>query len=371
MEPVKPKPAKTEPQKTGPQKMEPVKTAIVGLGRIASLLEDDRLREKPCTHAGAVAANPGLELAAGSDYDEERRELFARRWKVPVYADAASMLAREKPGILIIATHPDSHESYCRLAAEAGVPVAVSEKPLAAKLSSARRIAELHRAGKIKILVNHERRYSADYQKARAMLNGLGRILSVRALLCMGLRRRLIDVLWHDGTHLADAAMFLSGAELRLQKIWGGALRAREGTAFLLGSLRPPKGNLARLSGQDAARSSGQNTARLSEKGVPFLMEIGAERDHLVFELEFSCERGRLRIGNRVFEVWESGPSPYAEGFNSLKKTDDAFAGPTGYFANMIADALACYRDREREPLSSALDGYRAIMFLHSAGRWT
>ncbi|MDR1211708.1 MAG: Gfo/Idh/MocA family oxidoreductase [Spirochaetaceae bacterium] len=340
--------------------MEPVKTAIVGLGRIASLLEDDSLREKPCTHAGAVAANPGLKLAAGSDSDPERRDLFARRWKVPVYEDAASMLAKEKPGIFIIATHPDSHEAYCRLASEAGVPVAVSEKPLAGRLSPARRIADLHRKGKIKILVNHERRYSVDYQKAKDLLGAesLGRVLSVRALLYMGEGRRLIDVLWHDGTHLADAAMFLTGAELRHVRTWGRSLASREGTAFLLGSLRKRTQNPDRT------------PARFPEGEIPFLMETGAGRDHLVFELEFSCRRGRLRIGNNVFEVWESGPSPYAEGFNSLKKTSGDFAGPTGYFANMIADALACHNEPEREPLSSALDGYRVIKYLRSAGRW-
>jgi hypothetical protein len=32
--------------------MDKIKAAIIGLGRIASLLENDTLREKPCTHAG-------------------------------------------------------------------------------------------------------------------------------------------------------------------------------------------------------------------------------------------------------------------------------------------------------------------------------
>jgi predicted dehydrogenase len=324
-----------------------VKTAIVGLGRIASLLEDDSLREKPCTHAGAVAANPGLELVAGSDLDAERRELFARRWKVPVYEDASLMLEKEKPGILIIATHPDSHEAYCRLAAKAGVPVAVSEKPLASGISSARRIAELHRLGKIKILVNHERRYASDYRRARAILGEgrLGRMLGVRAVLYMGRGRRLIDVLWHDGTHLADAAMFLSGRILKHRKTLGAALRGAGGTAFLLGA----------LCGKDE---------------IPFSMELGAERDHLVFELEFSCERGRLRIGNNIFEIWESGPSPYAEKFNSLKKNEEGFKGPSAYFFNMIDDAYACCVDAGRQPLSGALDGLRAIEYLNSVRRW-
>jgi hypothetical protein len=99
---------------------------------------------------------------------------------------------------------------------------------------------------------------------------------------------------------------------------------------------------------------------------VPFVIEVGAGRDHLVFEMEFSCERGRLRIGNAVFEVWESGPCPYAEKFRSLQKTRNGFDGPTGYFVNMVADAAACARNPALEPRSSALDGLRAIEYLNA-----
>jgi hypothetical protein len=86
----------------------------------------------------------------------------------------------------------------------------------------------------------------------------------------------------------------------------------------------------------------------------------------LVFEIECSCERGRLRIGNGIFEVWESAESPYAEGFRSLQKTPQTFTGPTGYFANMLKDAVACARDPARRPRSSAADGLRVIEYLHS-----
>jgi predicted dehydrogenase len=194
--------------------MEKIPAAIVGLGRIASLLEDDRLREKPCTHAGAIAGSGDTFLAAGADTDGERRALFAERWGCPVYADAGAMLKDRAPRILHIATHPDSHLRYCELAAASGVPVAVCEKPLADKLRDARKIAALHHSGRLTVIANHERRYSADYTEARAVLSGgrLGRLLSAKAALYMGKNKRLLDVLWHDGTHLADALMFLSGA---------------------------------------------------------------------------------------------------------------------------------------------------------------
>jgi predicted dehydrogenase len=330
--------------------MEKIKAAIIGLGRIASLLEEDSLREKPCTHAGAIAANGDCVLAAGCDIDEERRRLFAEKWQVPVYADAAEMLRVQTPQILVIATHPDSHYFYCRLAPEYRIPVVICEKPLADNIREARKIARLCEGDGPVIITNHERRYSQDYIRAKEILDEekLGSVLGVRACLYMGKTRRLLDQLWHDGTHLADAIMFLSGAKLKHRRCWGANLKQRSGTAWLEGSLHREKG----------------------PPSTPVIFEIGAGRDHLVFEIEFSCERGRLRIGNGVFEVFESVPSPYAEKFRSLKNTGEIFCGPTGYFANMLKDAVSCVSDRSRKPRSGAIDGLRVIEYLNSVKVW-
>jgi predicted dehydrogenase len=336
-----------------------VKAAIVGLGRIGSLLEEDPLREKPCTHAGAVAANPDCVLAAGADTDGERRRRFGKRWDCPVYADADRMIRETAPDILHIATHPDSHGHYCALAADRGVPVVICEKPLADSLAAAREIAALHTRGRTRIITNHERRYAADYDRARAILaeGRLGRILSASGRLCMGKSRRLLRVLWHDGTHLADALMFLSGLRLRHRKTWGAPLSGTAGTAYLAGILAPRAGP-----------AKGPGPIKGPPLPIPVIIELGAERDHLIFELEFSCEAGRLRIGNGIFEVWESGPSPYAASYRSLARTAETWQGPTGYFANMVADAVRCVREKGRQPRSSAVDGLEVIRYLSSVG---
>ena len=359
--------------------MEKIKAAIVGLGRIASLLEEDTRREKPCTHAGAISANPDCILVGGCDIDEERRELFAKRWGVPVFADAAEMLRTLRPQILVIATFPDSHYFYCRLAAMMNVPVIICEKPLAAAISEARKIAALadSRPTGPLIITNHERRYSADYIRAKEILvsGKLGELLSVRAVLYMGKNKRLIDVLWHDGTHLADAVMFLTGMFLKHRKRWGAKLSASFGTAWLEAQLVPE----TRQQPKPATEKD-----YLKKTPVPVIFEVGAGRDHLVFEMEFSCAEGRLRIGNGIFEVWESSESPYAEKFRSLKCTSPLFEWPTGYFVNMIADAVSCARERSVEvevhpgsipapgrlPRSSAADGLAVIEYLHSVKPW-
>jgi predicted dehydrogenase len=329
--------------------MEKIKAAITGLGRIASLLEDDALREKPCTHAGAIAANKDCVLAAGCDIQEERRSLFAEKWQAPVYNDAKEMLLVHKPQIFVIATHPDSHYFYCRLAVEQKIPVVICEKPLADNIRDAKKIAHFSETGNTAIITNHERRYSADYIRVKTILDNeeLGKLIAVRAVLYMGRTARLLDMLWHDGTHLADVIMFLTGAVLKHRRHWGAKLSGNTGTAWLEGML---------INGKKSP--------------VPALIEIGAGRDHLVFEIEFSCEKGRLRIGNGVFEILESIPSPYAEKFRSLKNTNETFSGPTGYFANMIADAVACVRDPQRTPVSGAKDGLMVIEYLNSVKKW-
>ena len=173
-------------------------------------------------------------------------------------------------------------------------------------------------------------------------------MLSGRALLYFGKNRRLVDVLLHDGTHLVDAIVFLSGAVIRHQAAWGADLSGREGTAWLLGALA--------VSGEAGGKT----------REIPCIIETGAGRDHLVFEIEFSFSQGRLRIGNGVYEVWESAPSSYAENFRSLEKTGETFTGKTGFFANMVADAVSCVKNPSREPRSSARDGLAVIEYLNS-----
>jgi predicted dehydrogenase len=335
--------------------MEKIKCAVVGLGRIASLLEEDTLREKPCTHTGAITANEDCILAAGCDIDEERRKQYAEKWQVPVFQDAAQMLIEHKPQILSIATHPDSHYHYCRLASQHGVKVVVCEKPLADSIGKAKKIAHLAKEGRITVVTNHERRYCADYARTKAILEEgkLGPLQAVRACLYMGRTTRLIDQLWHDGTHLIDAIMFLTGGVMRHKRRWGAKLSKKSGTAWLESELKfqpssPPISSSA---------SSAPLRLCVNSSSSPVLTELGAGRDHLVFEIEFSCEKGRLRIGNGVFEVWESIPSPYAEKFRSLKLTDEKFTGETGYFANMLRTRFFALKSRSESRSPARLTG--------------
>ncbi len=310
-----------------------VRCAIVGLGRIGSLLEEDRLREKPASHAGAVAGRHDCELEAGCDLRADRREAFARRWGCrSLYEEARPMLERHAPQILVVATPPESHLELVRLAASARVPVVICEKPLAPSSGEARQIVEACRQAGTALLVNHERRYSRDYRLALERITGrrFGEPVAIAGRLHMGRGRPPADILWEDGTHLLDALRYLTGGELE-------ALCAR-------GEASSPGGVLSAL---------------LRAGGIPAALEVSGRLEPLVFELDFCFSRGRLRIG--LYEEWESGPSPYYEGFRSLRRLRARPPRRTGCFAGMLADAVAVLREPGRRPVSSGEDGLAAV----------
>lgn len=327
--------------------MKKIRSAIVGLGRIGSTLEDDTLREKPCTHAGVIDRNPECVLVGGCDLLEKKRIQFSRRWNCPsVFSTVEDMLETTKPDILHIATPPDTHKRMVEAALLWGVKCAICEKPLSDNRRDAYKIARIHRTSTMKILTNHERRYSADYLQTKKIIENerYGRLLSINAKLSMQGTQRIRSVLWNDGTHLVDIIQFITSSSLRKEMIHGD-LDSDRGTVFIL------------------CRAG----------TIPVTIEAGTGRNYLVFEIDIGFSSGRIRIGNGIYEEYMSEKSPYYEKFNSLKKIDVTGTkngiwpdGPTGYFANMLEDAVLSIRNKKREPVSSAVHGYLALAFIDS-----
>ncbi len=320
-----------------------IPAAIIGLGRIASLLEADSLREKPATHAGALHENEACRIVGGCDLREDRRIAFAKRWNVPFTTASPLRLIQEvRPELLVVATHPDSHESILRVAVAQGVPVVICEKPLAHSLRSARRMARLVSANPAtRVLVNHERRYSRDYQLVReaVMQRRFGDLLSVNGTLFFGRNARHDVVFQHDGTHLVDAIHYLTGAALRVSRR-SASMKSPVRSVFLSGILSP--------------------------NAVPVSLEIGSGRTYLEFELELSFENGRIRVGNGLF-TWEtSKKSPYYEDYRSLVDLHRSRPFPSNYFIEMVNDAVRCVRDPSRLPVSSIEDAVSVMRVIRS-----
>lgn len=356
----------------------PIRCAVIGTGRIGSSLETDRLREKPASHAGAIARNRDTVLVAGADCDGDNLAAFGALWRLPkeaLFPDATAMLDAVKPDIVNIAADTEAHIPLLKLALDSRVPVIVLEKPVGVSVAEAREILgavdEAEREGTSRIVVNHERRFAADYRRARDFIRSgeLGRLLTINARLYMGKAKASEKVLWHDGTHLVDVISFLAGP-------WDcvatrGDVTATAGNFFAFGETRPVA---ARDS--DASGDSGEGRARGAtpaagdkpgERPVSIVIEASPGRDHLAFELDLSFSEGRVRVGNGAWEVWKSEASRYYENFRSLALIEGKAGrgyGKTGYFSGMMAHAVALFRDPTLKGESTFRDGLAAIEIL-------
>lgn len=307
-----------------------IKCAIIGLGRIGSTLEDDAKREKPASHAGCISNNSETVLEAGCDVDTEKCSNFRKRWNCnSVYNSPDEMLTNHNIDILHIATPPETHLEIIKKALNAEIPVIILEKPVAHTKEQAIQIADLCRLSSSKVIVNHERRYSLQYRRVHNVIsnNIYGKLLSINTKLYMGRTRKIPSILYDDGTHMIDLINFLTQSKMEISNV-----SAEEFTLI---------------------------TSAKSNR-IPIVIECGRGRDHLVFELDFSFETGRIIAGNGVYREYESKESPYYENFRSLIQNNISFK-KTGYFREMFKDAVACYKEKNRIPVSGISDGFDSI----------
>lgn len=184
--------------------MKKYKTVVIGCGAIGALFETDQTRPKPATHAGAARAHPGTHLAALVDVDSEKLTAAARLFpKVPTYTDLQVCLKEVQPDIVIIATPPSMHVPLIRSCLSAGVKAIICEKPLADTYAHARAIAQLVNQKKVIFVLNYQRRFFLQFERARtAIARGrIGRVTQVSGYYSNGVRG--------NASHLIDALAFL------------------------------------------------------------------------------------------------------------------------------------------------------------------
>ena len=119
------------------------KTGIIGCGRIGSLLEDDPLRGKPCTHSGAFAALSNVKLTAGCDINENRLKKFGTQWNIKnLYTNYHDMLSDNTLDVLCIATWTNQHAAMALDEIRAGVKGIFCEKPIDVDINLSRKLVQ-------------------------------------------------------------------------------------------------------------------------------------------------------------------------------------------------------------------------------------
>jgi predicted dehydrogenase len=321
------------------------KTGIVGCGRIGSILEEDPLRGKPCTHAGGFSALPAIRLAAGCDIDPERLHKFGKRWNVTnLYSDYREMLEQENLDILCIATWTSLHANMTLEAVKAGVKGIFCEKPIAINLLQARKMVRTCNKNNIPLLINHERRWDANYQQARKLILS-GKIGEIKTIVGNTLSWKPAKApvsdqgggpLFHDGTHLVDLLLFFGGPVS-----WVSGHETRPG-------------------GKKFIEETASAMLGFKNDAIGFI-EGGGARNYFNFELDIQGSEGRLLIGNSGQELYVTKKSSRFTGFQELEKIP--FPQPKKYESPFIGGAREILKTLRtgKTGTSTGVDGLHAL----------
>ena len=117
------------------------RVAIIGCGRMASTIDDERPAgwpHAPSTHAGAFKQLEQTPVIAGVNRGPKGLQAFQRRWGVTNgYADYRQMLEAEQPDIVSICTPQESHAEITMECARAGVKGIICEKAMCGSMAEA------------------------------------------------------------------------------------------------------------------------------------------------------------------------------------------------------------------------------------------
>ena len=163
------------------------RVALIGLGRIASTIDDEVEGTSlllPWSHVTSYQAVPEVEVVAAADLNVEQRETFGRRFGVSrLYGDYREMLEKERPEIVSVCTNARARPGVVTAIAamDVGVRAIWTEKPIAISLAEADAMVEGCRRAGIKLAINNLRRWHPWFNKARELIDAgeIGRILQV------------------------------------------------------------------------------------------------------------------------------------------------------------------------------------------------
>lgn len=283
------------------------KTLLIGLGRIASKLENDPLRYHPCTHAGVIFSSFGKKhflLTGIYDTNENSISDFYKQWKLNP-REVKSTLAdikQESFDLAIIASSSEAHFENTKFAISLGIKNLLIEKPVCMNSQELKSLLVLKKKHNLRIWVNHERRYHFLYQHVKKVIQEktFGELRVIRASVLTSFRDPGIAFqdgggpLLHDGTHAVDYIDYLLES-------------------------KPIRITSKLVKSNPSAKIEEQAIAVLEYPNNVFVfLEAGGKRNYFQFEIDIQTENARFILSNDGHKFYETKSSKLYKGFKSL-----------------------------------------------------
>ncbi len=170
----------------------PIRVAFIGCGPRATIM------------ASAYQGNEQVVLSAACDINDERLNAFCDRFGVQNrFTSWERMIEEVSPQILHLATQPTLRKEPILAAAEAKVPVILSEKPIALSLPDLDEMLTACQRSGSRLIVNHQLRYQSVPRRLKSAVER--KEIGATSFLCAHCRMNALE----QGTHLLDLVVWL------------------------------------------------------------------------------------------------------------------------------------------------------------------
>lgn len=325
--------------------MKPIRTAILGLGRIAWRLEEDALRYHPCTHWGSLKSlnrkAKVFELVGACDINPAALSDFGRfsKQKCVFGLDAGEVLRKSRPELVIVAASLEAHETLVKQAVSCGAKAIVLEKPPAASHAAVRKMLKLCKD--IPVWVNFERRYHPHYARIRELVASATneRIRAVRGRVLAGAAPGGpgSGPLLHDAIHWIDLLLWMAGSP--------AAAEARQ----------------LRRSSSSAEHTS---IVRFDYPEFSATLESGGRRKYFEFEMEIDLDTERIYCGNSGFRLLKRKSSGRYSNFFELAPAVLRLPAWKNPWINLYTEVRSYLRERGSMMTSSLLNAAEAMRWI-------
>ncbi|MBL8020064.1 MAG: Gfo/Idh/MocA family oxidoreductase [Leptospirales bacterium] len=322
--------------------MKPVRTALLGLGRIAWMLEQDTLRYHPCTHAGTLRKFEKLyQLVGIADPGKDRIVRFQKWWDrlgVNAATSSRTILEETRPDFVVIAASLAAHEELFSQAVKASPRAILLEKPPADNYKSAQTMLKM--AGNIPVWVNYERRYHPNYVLTKRLIESgkLGDVRSIRGQVLVGHSPGAGEAgpLLHDASHWIDVLLWFVGQ---------------------------PEGVSARLF-REKTRAEHSAFVSFHYPGFEAILESGGRRKYFEFEMQIDFSEGRILCGNNGLRVFQSRLSRKYKGFKELqeKRINQVWRNP---WLGLYKDIHNVIRHTSQKPVASLSNAVQGMHWIN------
>ncbi len=271
------------------------RAVVVGCGNIGAGVDIYNKNIRPGSHADTYLKNKRIELCALVKPNKLRHKYLKKYYPgVDIYTDAEKMISEVKIDILSIAVPTNNHFELVMLAVKNKIPVILCEKPLSHSLKEAKIMVEECQKKKIKLFVNHIRRYDKLMIKwSKKVRDGLLGKLEQATF-------QYYNGLYNSGTHFLDLIIMFAGQPVSVIAIhnkntsWNKKDMNVDGLLFFKNGLT--------LSIQSLSKNYGyQNIKIFGEKGMLEISNLTYEIKHYkkiknknfknFYQLEENCKK--------------------------------------------------------------------------------